>query len=83
MFWAVKRMTHRVLRKFGSAKTADTIGSSLSESLEIPGGVSLPSSDQCEVPLGANLRAGIAPEDPDSRQFWIWDSDELEEEQCL
>lgn len=35
-----------------------------------------------EVPLGANLAAGIAPEDPDARQYWLWDADPLEEEPC-
>ena len=32
--------------------------------------------------LGAKLRERIAPEDPDDRQYWLWDVDELEEEIC-
>ena len=35
-----------------------------------------------DSPLGANLAANIAPEDPDDRQYWLWDVDELEEEKC-
>ena len=35
-----------------------------------------------ESALGANLEASIAPEDPDDRQYWLWDVDELEEEKC-
>lgn len=35
-----------------------------------------------ETPLGANLAARIAPEDPDDRQYWLWDVDELETEKC-
>ena len=43
--------------------------------------------DPCSPPesrLGANLEAGIAPEDPDDRQYWLWDVDELptEENEC-
>jgi len=49
-----------------------------SSSLESPGIV-----DPClraEMRLGANLEAQIAPEDPDERQYWLWDVDELPEE---
>ena len=35
-----------------------------------------------DSPLGANLAANIVPEDPDDRQYWLWDVDELEEEIC-
>jgi hypothetical protein len=31
--------------------------------------------------LGANLAARTPPEDPDDRQYWLWDVDELEEEE--
>ena len=51
-----------------------------SGSLELQGVV-----DPCllaDSPLGAKLREGIAPEDPDDRQYWLWDVDELEEEIC-
>ena len=38
-----------------------------------------------DSPLGAKLREGIAPEDPDDRQYWLWDVDDLptEDEECL
>ena len=40
--------------------------------------------DTCPSPetrLGANLEAEIVPEDPDDRQYWLWDVDDLEEEE--
>lgn len=34
------------------------------------------------LPLGGNLTQEIVPpEDPDDRSFWIWDLDELEEDE--
>jgi hypothetical protein len=47
---------------------------------ELPGVV-----DPClraDSSLGANLAAEIPPEDPDDRQYWLWDVDPLEEESC-
>jgi hypothetical protein len=35
-----------------------------------------------ETRLGANLEAVIVPEDPDDRQYWMWDVDDLEDEPC-
>ena len=35
-----------------------------------------------ESRLGADLEAGLVPEDPDDRQYWLWDVDSLEEEKC-
>ncbi len=34
-----------------------------------------------ETRLGANLEAEMVPEDPDDRQYWLWDVDDFEEEE--
>lgn len=32
--------------------------------------------------LGGHLRAHLVPEDPDDRQYWLWDVDDLPTEKC-
>ncbi len=77
------RSRSRAINRSGTVRIADTTATQQTELFEGSDGA----GDLClppppETPLGANLAAGIPTEDPDARQFWIWDSDPIEEEPC-
>jgi len=35
-----------------------------------------------ETRLGGHLEQHLVPEDPDDRQYWLWDVDPLQTEKC-
>lgn len=37
---------------------------------------------RADMLLGANVAPNLVPEDPDDRQYWLWDVDDLETEIC-
>lgn len=76
------KLNESLLRKSGIVRIADTTASAHDESLDPSDWGVLDLDPPTPMRLGANLAAGIPTEDPDARQFWIWDSDPLEEEPC-